>query len=74
MDASVTDATEPLSKTRRTWFSALAAFLAVVFGTVLFGWLGLFLGWIDTDMGGSTGSTTSAAPVSAPGCSWPRRS
>ncbi len=36
-----------LSKTRRTWFSVLAVFFALIFGVALFGWIGLFLGWIS---------------------------
>jgi hypothetical protein len=39
--------TEELSKTRRTWFSVLAVFFALIFGVALFGWIGLFLGWIE---------------------------
>ncbi len=40
-------ATDELSKTRRTWFSALAVLFALIFGLALFGWIGLFLGWIE---------------------------
>jgi hypothetical protein len=36
-----------LSKTRRTWFSVLAVFFALVFGVALFGWIGLFFGWFS---------------------------
>ena len=34
-----------VSKTRRTWFSVLAVFFALIFGIALFGWIGLVLGW-----------------------------
>ena len=39
---------EPISKTRRTWFSVLAVFFALVFGLLLFGWIGLVGGWFMT--------------------------
>lgn len=41
-----------LSKVRRSWFSALSAFFAVLAGVLLFGWIGLFLGWFSNEDGG----------------------
>jgi len=43
MDASQEVA---LSKSRRTWFSVMAAVFALIFGIALFGWIGLVFGWI----------------------------
>ena len=37
-----------LSRARRMWFSGLAVFFALLAGVLLFGWIGLFLGWGDT--------------------------
>jgi hypothetical protein len=34
-----------LSKTRRTWFSALSVLFSLIFGVALFGWVGLVFGW-----------------------------
>jgi hypothetical protein len=44
--------TAGLSGVRRTSFSALAALFAILAGGLLFGWIGLFLGWVDDTDGG----------------------
>jgi hypothetical protein len=36
-----------LSKTRRTWFSAVAIVFALVFGVGFFSWIGLVTGWFE---------------------------
>lgn len=43
---------EELSIGRRRWFSGLSVFFALVFGLLLFGWVGLFLGWFSDEDGG----------------------
>lgn len=43
---------QPLSRTRKTWFSALSVVFALGMGLGLFGWLFLLFGWFDNDMGG----------------------
>jgi MFS family permease len=44
--------TSTMAKARRTWFSALAVVFGLVFGVVLFGWIGLVAGWFDNDADG----------------------
>ena len=49
MDSATMPAeTRELSRARRMWFSGLAVFFALLAGVLLFGWIGLFLGWGDT--------------------------
>jgi hypothetical protein len=36
-----------LSKTRRTWFSAMAIVFALIFGVGFFSWIGLVTGWFE---------------------------
>jgi hypothetical protein len=43
---------EPMSSKRNKWFSVVAALFAVIFGLLLFGWVGLVFGWIDNEAGG----------------------
>src|ERR687888_2494091 len=38
---------EPISKTRRTWFSVMAVVFALIFGIGFFGWIGLVTGWFE---------------------------
>jgi hypothetical protein len=52
MEPAVEATTASVSEARRTWFAVLAAVFAVVFGTVLFGWIGLFAGWFSNQDAG----------------------
>jgi hypothetical protein len=51
-DVTMTVGSTDPEKSRKTWFSALASVFAVLAGVLLFGWVGLIIGWVDTsDLG-----------------------
>jgi hypothetical protein len=52
MDARSSGSPASLSRTRTIWFSVMAGVFAAIFGLVLFGWVGLLLGWFDNQAGG----------------------
>jgi hypothetical protein len=52
VSADVPISGEPMTRTRRTWFSVVAALFVAIFGLGLFGLVGLVFGWIDNESGG----------------------